>query len=269
MTFFLLVAGGMVTSTDSGLAVPDWPLAYGMLFPPMVGGIFYEHGHRLVAATVGLVILVLAVWLQRAEPRLWVRQLGWWTLAGVIAQGLLGGLTVLLLLPPPVSIAHACLGPTVFTLTVCLAWATSASAAVPPRPMADSAWPPLVTFTLAVAVMAAAQLLLGALLRHTGRGLAAHVSGAGLVAISVLSLVVRTRREEVPGSIRRAALRLLALLVVQVGLGFSSLRWPANAALVTAHQATGALVLAQGVWVAWQSLRLAAAPSPAPHAAAA
>jgi len=61
MTFFLLIAGGMVTSTDSGLAVPDWPLAYGMLFPPMVGGIFYEHGHRLVAATVGLLILVLAV----------------------------------------------------------------------------------------------------------------------------------------------------------------------------------------------------------------
>src|SRR5438093_4990523 len=72
-TFFLIIAGGLVTSTGSGLAVPDWPLSFGMLFPPMVGGIFYEHGHRMVAGTVALMTLVLAAWLARKEPRRWVR----------------------------------------------------------------------------------------------------------------------------------------------------------------------------------------------------
>src|SRR3990167_8440017 len=117
--FGLLVAGGLVTSTDSGLAVPDGPLSYGTWFPPMVGGIRYEHGHRMIAGVVGLVILGLALWLWRIESRHWVRRLGWLVLGGVVAQALLGGLTVLWLLPPSVSIAHACLGPSVFILTAC------------------------------------------------------------------------------------------------------------------------------------------------------
>lgn len=262
LTFVLLVAGGLVTSTDSGLAVPDWPLSYGTLFPPMVGGILYEHGHRMAAAAVGVLILILAVWLHRAEPRPWVRRLGWATLAGVMIQGLLGGLTVIWLLPPQVSIAHACLGPTVFTLTACLAWAVASPDAAP-RPVPDAAWPPLTTFTLAVAVMAAAQLLFGAILRHTGLGLGAHLAGASVLAISVLSLAVRVRRDCVPGSIRQAALRLVALLLVQAGLGLASLRWPLDVAVVTAHQACGALVLAQSVWTAWMSQRLTVVPRPA------
>src|SRR5260221_13176646 len=89
----LIFAGGLVTSTGSGLSVPDWPLSYGMMMPPMVGGIFYEHGHRMVAATVGFLTLVLAVWTQAAEPRPGVRRLAWTALALVIAQGTLGGLT--------------------------------------------------------------------------------------------------------------------------------------------------------------------------------
>ena len=106
-TLLLVVAGGLVTSNDAGLSVPDWPLSYGKLMPPMEGGIFYEHGHRMVATTVGLLTIVLAVWLWRAERRRWLRNLGLIALAAVIAQGVLGGLTVLFLLPKPVSIAHA------------------------------------------------------------------------------------------------------------------------------------------------------------------
>ena len=87
-TFFLLIAGGLVTSTDSGLAVPDWPLSYGTWFPPMVGGIRYEHGHRMIAAAVGLMIVGLAVWLRRVEPRRWVRRLGYVAVGAVILQGL-------------------------------------------------------------------------------------------------------------------------------------------------------------------------------------
>jgi len=80
-----------VTSTDSGLAVPDWPLSYGTFFPPMVGGIFYEHGHRMAASFVGLLTLILAIWLGIKEKRVWVRYLGYCALGAVVLQGILGG----------------------------------------------------------------------------------------------------------------------------------------------------------------------------------
>ena len=102
-TLGLIVAGGLVTSTESGLSVPDWPLSYGRLMPPMVGGVFYEHGHRMVATTVGILTVVLAIWLARREPRRWVRRLGLLAVAAVVAQGVLGGLTVIFLLPTAVS----------------------------------------------------------------------------------------------------------------------------------------------------------------------
>src|SRR5690348_15543787 len=95
-TFILLIAGALVTSNDPGLSVPDWPLSYGSLAPPMVGGIFYEHGHRMIASFVGLLSIVLAVWLWRAEARNpagprankkgWLRWLGVAALGAVVAQ---------------------------------------------------------------------------------------------------------------------------------------------------------------------------------------
>src|SRR6266480_6654578 len=91
-TLFLIFAGAMVTSTGSGLAVPDWPLSYSRLMPPMVGGIFYEHGHRMIAATVGFLTVVQAFWLHLRLRRL--RLLGWCAVGAVVAQGVLGGLTV-------------------------------------------------------------------------------------------------------------------------------------------------------------------------------
>ncbi len=110
---FLLIAGALVTSNDAGLSVPDWPLSYGSLLPPMVGGIFYEHGHRMIASFVGLLSIVLAVWLWRVESRRlgerWLRWLGVAALGAVVAQGMLGGITVLFFLPPAVSSAHATL----------------------------------------------------------------------------------------------------------------------------------------------------------------
>src|SRR5687767_15862244 len=87
-TLVLVFIGGLVTSTGSGLAVPDWPLSYGQLMPPMVGGVFYEHGHRMAATAVGLLTLVLALWTARREPRGSVRRLAWAALAAVITQGL-------------------------------------------------------------------------------------------------------------------------------------------------------------------------------------
>src|SRR3954463_7376665 len=124
-TLFLIFAGAMVTSTGSGLSVPDWPLSYGMIMPPMVGGVFFEHGHRMVASAVGFLTLVLAIWTARAEPRKGVRWLAWGALAAVVAQGVLGGLTVIFLLPTPISVTHACLAQTFLCLTIALAYATS------------------------------------------------------------------------------------------------------------------------------------------------
>src|SRR6187455_3203469 len=129
-TAVLIFAGGLVTSTGSRLSVPDWPNTYGhfmFTFPldKMVGGIRFEHSHRLIASTVGFLILVLAVWLWRAEPRAWVRRLGYIALAAVITQGILGGITVLWYLPEPISIAHASLAQIVFCLTTAIALFTS------------------------------------------------------------------------------------------------------------------------------------------------
>src|SRR6266852_9613599 len=124
-TFCLVIAGGLVTSTQSGLAVPDWPLSYGQLMPPMVGGIFYEHGHRMVAATVGFLTVIQAIWLQRRARKRSLRILGWTAVGAVIAQGVLGGLTVLLLLPPAVSIAHAGLAEIFLCLNVSIAFFAS------------------------------------------------------------------------------------------------------------------------------------------------
>lgn len=170
-TFLLIIAGGLVTSTDSGLAVPDWPLSYGQLMPPMVGGIFYEHGHRMVATFVGLLTTILALWLWRKEERRWVRMLGVIALLAVITQGVLGGITVLFLLPTWVSTTHATLAQSFFSLTILLAVFTS------------PAWKGAQTFdapagnrtrklALAATAVVLLQLVLGALMRHTGSGLA-------------------------------------------------------------------------------------------------
>src|SRR6476659_10505348 len=126
-TFFLIIAGALVTSHDAGLATPDWPLSNGQFFPKMVGNLFWEHGHRLVATTVGLLTIVLMVYVLVKEKRDWVRKLGVLALVVVIAQGLLGGLTVKLMLPLPVSTAHATLAQLFFCTTVSLAVFTSRS----------------------------------------------------------------------------------------------------------------------------------------------
>src|SRR5881227_249404 len=133
-TFFLIIAGANVTSHDAGLATSDWPLSNGQVFPKMVGNLFWEHGHRIVATAVGLLTIALAVYLQLREPRAWVKLLGWGALGAVVAQGLLGGLTVKLNLPLAVSAAHATLAQLFFLITVSLAVFTSPSWMSPPSP---------------------------------------------------------------------------------------------------------------------------------------
>lgn len=170
-TFFLIFAGGLVTSTGSGLAVPDWPLSYGMIFPPMVGGVFYEHGHRMVATVVGFLMLCLAIALGRMETRRWVRNLGFVALGAVVVQGLLGGLTVKLFLPPPVSVAHGILAQTFFLMTIVLAYSLSAERETRQHE-SETGNPAFLRLNLLLIFFIYLQLLFGATMRHTASGLA-------------------------------------------------------------------------------------------------
>src|SRR5271167_1101892 len=126
-TLVLIVLGALVTSNDAGLSVPDWPTSFGSLYkiPPMVGGVRYEHGHRMFAEFVGLLIIVMAVWTQRVERRGWMKALGWIALVAVIWQGVLGGVGVLLGLPWVVSTAHATLAQMIFCVVTAMALFTS------------------------------------------------------------------------------------------------------------------------------------------------
>jgi cytochrome c oxidase assembly protein subunit 15 len=273
-TLFLILAGGLVTSTESGLSVPDWPLSYGRLMPPMVGGIFYEHGHRMVATTVGILTVLLAVGLYRREPRAWVRRLGYGALAAVVLQGVLGGLTVILLLPTAVSVAHACLAQTFFCLVVTLAVVTS------PR-WRDAGRVPggrVARIGAATVAMIFLQLLLGAVMRHTKAGLAipdfplafgrvvpsfssfpvtihfAHRAGALAVAALVLACAVLAFQSGRPG-LKKAALLLVVLVAAQISLGAFTVLSRKGVAVTTAHVATGALLLGSALAFTLASLR--------------
>jgi cytochrome c oxidase assembly protein subunit 15 len=263
-TFFLIIAGANVTSHDAGLATSDWPLSNGQVFPKMVGNLFWEHGHRMVATVVGILTIVLAVYLQIRERRTWVKRLGWAALAAVIAQGLLGGLTVKLNLPLIVSAAHATLAQLFFLTTVSLAVFTSPRwiRAEPVDQIGDG--PPLRAMCVLSLVVILTQLVLGATLRHSATWdqnlpaplLVAHICGAVVVTLvlstTVAFVMLRHRGET---SLARPAVIAAALLVVQLALGLAAyitrMRSPYDPqplnpmiAVTVAHVACGALVFA-------------------------
>jgi cytochrome c oxidase assembly protein subunit 15 len=159
------------------LSVPDWPNSYGQnmfLFPPSqwVGNIFYEHTHRLIASSVGFMTVILAVWLTMSDSRRWVKTLGWCALGAVIAQGVLGGLTVLFLLPTSISVAHGVLAQTFFVITIVLAYSQSRERREREIALDEPTHFALGKWALAVAALVYIQLILGAVMRHTESGLA-------------------------------------------------------------------------------------------------
>jgi heme a synthase len=275
-TLFLVVAGGLVTSNDAGLSVPDWPLSYGKLMPPMEGGIFFEHGHRMVATTVGFLTIILAVWLWRAESRRWMRRLGWIALGVVIVQGLLGGMTVIFMLPKPVSITHACLAQLFFTTTVLIALFTSAEWRRSRPLVEDLGSPSLHALAVAVPVFVLAQLALGAAARHKALSVLPHVAGAAVVTGMILWVVIRVllRHSDV-APLRRSALALLVIAMSQVFLGVAAYMSriatadapQPMAVMVTftvAHVAAGALTMAASAMLAAQVFRCVVRPAVVP-----
>ncbi len=256
-TLLLIVAGALVTSNDAGLSIPDWPLSYGKLVPPLIGGIRYEWTHRAIAGTVGMLTFGLALLLQFFEPRRWVRRLGWTALGLVVAQATLGGMTVLFFQPPWVSTAHACLAQAFFCTMVSLALFTGQS------------WGPVSgvrigTENLAVATVAVIflQLLVGAGYRHNGLGMTWHIVGAAIVTATVFSSIFRVLRRRMESyGVMTSAAALGGLLLGQLFLGGGSL-WaklyyanapqpmPVFVAITTIHVAMGALTLASSVCLA-------------------
>jgi heme a synthase len=289
LAFLLLIAGGLVTSNNAGLAVPDWPTSFGSMYrmPQMIGGVKFEHGHRMIAEGVGLLTIIVAVWTWMVDKRRWMRALTIGAVLGVIFQGVLGGLTVLNFLPPAISTAHGVVGQTMFCVLAAIAVFTGKSWLNEPveritlkdaRPLIRHSWM-LIGFLYL-------QLILGAAFRHvwTKWGpvgsnhwpvhkiihmfLYPHILNALFVAALILYLAMRalTKHANIP-HIKKPAMGLLMLLILQLLLGVSAYMVRvvqgvndvqptiALVGVTVAHLGVGALILALTVIFTIQAYR--------------
>ena len=286
-TLLLILAGSLVTSHDAGLSVPDWPTTYGwnmFTFPPSmwVANIFYEHGHRLIASAVGFLTIILAAWLWRTEPRGWLRWLGAAALGAVIAQGLVGGITVLFFLPVAVSTAHAGLAEIFFCMTVAIALFTSPSwiRGYPPPHADEAGHATLRRLSTATTLVVYVQILIGATMRHMGAGLAipdfplmfgglvpdhwnpaiavhfAHRAGAlGVCGLIATTALVAWRQNAFGVALKRPAALLVVVLAVQVTLGALTILSLRDPWINSLHVVCGALVLATTLVMALRTWR--------------
>jgi cytochrome c oxidase assembly protein subunit 15 len=291
LTFVLLCSGGLVTSHGAGMAVPDWPNTFGynmFLFPisRWVGGIFYEHTHRLIASGIGLMTVLLSIALWRVEPRRWVRIFGACAVAGVCLQGLLGGLRVVLI-KDEIGVFHALLAHSFFVAIAILAIVTG-------RPFVERRWadyephPTLRWWALAATGLIFIQLGIGAAMRHEHIGLSipdfplaygtwlpdtseatmdeinAERLAAGEMKTTPLQIWIQMFHRILALLIAAAALTFfwkakrgsravrfwsimwMAMILTQIGLGAWTI-WSNKAAdVATAHMALGALCLLVG-----------------------
>ena len=264
-TYLLILIGGLVHGTGSSLACPDWPTCYGTLMPKMEGGVLVEHSHRIAAGTVVVLTLVLASLLtasrDTAQRRL--RPFGWLAVALVFAQALLGGITVLLRLPTPISTAH-----TATSLLFFLTMLYVAVRARPARAEAPAASPPVVgRFALVAAVAVYFQMVLGGLVRHSGAALACtdvplcrgslwpdahptvliqalHRLNAVAVGCLVLASAIVTFRRAARPSLRLLAALAPILVGVQIWLGLRSVTTFLDLVTVESHLAVATALLA-------------------------
>lgn len=292
-TFLLIIAGALVTGNDAGLSVPDWPTSFGSFrMPRMVGGVKFEHTHRMIAGTVGILTILLAIWIWRKDNRRWLRWVAFAAVMAVLAQALLGGITVLWYLPVAISTAHATLAQIFFCLATSLALFTSADWKWHEDKQEDSAWPSLHVLTGLTTGAILLQLILGALYRHSRHGfvtaypppssepflahfsIVPHIVGACIVTLLVgwvvATVVMRFPRQ--PGLLQ-PALFLGGLLVAQLFLGMGSyiMKMAARDApqplppvvdITTAHVTVGALLLVTSLYVTYQARRFVVTAKP-------
>ena len=294
LAFLLVIAGGLVTSNNAGLAVPDWPTSFGHWFwAGMVGGVKYEHTHRMIAEGIGFLTIIVAVWTWIVDKRRWMRWLTIGAVTGVVFQGIVGGLTVKNFLPPWLSTAHATLGQTMFCVLAAIAVFTGRNWLVEPtQRMTNKEARPLLRHCWMLIGFLYLQLILGAGFRHvwTKWGPAAanrwpeqkiihlllypHILNALIVGglILYVSLRVLTKHSNVP-HLHAPALSLLILLIVQLLLGgaayvtrivqgVNELQPTGNLVTTTvAHLGVGALILATTVILTIQGYRYSGEPA--------
>lgn len=290
--FPLIWVGGLVTTHDAGMAVPDWPGTYGynLFLYPMTAwlygpfDLFIEHGHRLLGSFVGILAIALCVVAWLRDPRGWYRWACLGLLLAVIAQGLLGGFRVVLD-ARTIAMLHGCGGPLVFAFATFLALAASSDWGGAKPCVSSLALSRLSIFVLGSAIL---QLILGAQLRHALPNLKPtgfmslvhlHLTVAAVLVCLIVALAWMVRRDPYrsEGALLRPANALLVILLAQVGLGIAT--WIVNYALpwtdlhpslatyviqakgywesliVTGHQATGSLVIATSVWMVCRVVR--------------
>lgn len=234
--------------------------------PPMEGGVFYEHGHRMIASAVGFLTVILAIWMQRVEKRGWLKKLGWVAVAAVMLQGVLGGLTVLYLLPKAISISHACLAQLFFSTTVAIAFFTSKSWKMESWMLLDSGWPSMRSLAVVAPTLTLIQVALGAAFRHKAMSIVPHVLGAFVVAIVLIYFALIIQMQYAQSHLmRRTALALTCITLIQVILGIAayltrlSFTGPTPASVMVgftvAHVAAGALTLALTIALSILTLR--------------
>jgi cytochrome c oxidase assembly protein subunit 15 len=270
-TLVVITAGALVTSNDAGLSVPDWPTSFGYLVkvPHFVGGIRYEWSHRMVAGTLVSLTLAIAIWTLLVERRRWMRWLAVGAFCTVIAQAILGGLTVLFFQPPAVSTAHATVAQTFFCIAVAIALFTGRKwVEEQPRVEFDSRRPSLFTLTLLAIFVLYVQLILGGMFRHHGMSWWPHVANAAIVTFVLAWTAVRAiSAHSNIDAVRRPAILMLSLLITQLCLGFTAfvtrVAWGKSAVQpelpmvlsTVAHVAVGALLLATTVILSIQVWR--------------
>lgn len=271
MTFGLIIAGALVTSNDAGLSVPDWPTAFGSFrIPPLVGGVKFEFTHRMIAGTVGLLSIALAVWLWHSKSARYVKILGGVSVLVVIAQAVLGGIGVLFYLPKAISIGHATLAQTFFALTVSLALFTRTDWRWDEPKVPDITSPSLRSLAVFTTAAIFLQVVLGAAFRHNEFGIMPHFLGGVVVTISVLWLfeTVFNKYSDVKG-LKVPAVMLVEIVVLQFFLGIIAYAMKLDAAgapqplpgvviITTTHVAVGALVVASSLFMTYQVFKYVA-----------
>ena len=283
-TFLMLVAGGLVTAFNAGLAVPDWPRSFGynmFLFPLSVmqkdSGKFFEHAHRLMGTLIGLTSFALAIYVTILEGRRWVKLLPWVVFVGVGIQGVLGGLRVTDK-SESLAIVHGAFAQVVFALMAVVVVVTSRAFDEMPRIENESSSTDRV-LTGALVGSLLIQLIFGTVLRHLNELLMLHMTMAALVTVLVLACGVRAwGLHGKVRPLRRSGMAVLAIVVLQIALGVTALvfwrREPGvttarSAVLTTAHQVNGALLLASAavlaVWT-WRVLAPVKSPDEPPEA---
>lgn len=289
--FVLVTLGAFTTSIGAGMAFPDWPLSNGSINPH--GwledlSMFAEHSHRLTGSVMGLITLTLAIWLWRREDRPWLRQLGWWALAIVILQGLIGGQRVKLnaiavpgfqmSLGEMLRIPHGILAQVYICVLIAIAVACTKSWIERPAPIGAA----VRRLGIAGCVLLFIQLTVAAIMRHNAAGLAiptfpystvdhhwlpadwnfrvaihfAHRAMAVVLALALTGLAFAVRRDRASTlGMRAAASALMSLVVLQILLGAQIIWTFRRAEMTTSHVVVGALTLATTFWLTWLAHR--------------